>query len=75
MNRSELLVTVLGLLGTFLLPWPGEHDSIESVVRQVDAPVHAAPRAGEGQSCTALSGRRRSADWREGVAVVSAGRG
>jgi hypothetical protein len=23
MQRSELAITILGLLGTFLLPWPG----------------------------------------------------
>ncbi|MPZ44185.1 MAG: hypothetical protein GEV05_12410 [Betaproteobacteria bacterium] len=26
MNAKELVVTILGLAGTFLLPWPGEPD-------------------------------------------------
>jgi hypothetical protein len=26
MNAKELTVTILGLAGTFLLPWPGEAD-------------------------------------------------
>jgi len=76
MTRSELLVTLLGLLGTFLLPWPGEYDGIQTAVRRFDAPVHAVPRADEGQNCTTASpGVRRAADRRESVAVVSADRG
>ena len=34
MNRGEWGVTVLGLLGTFLLPWPGEQANREARVME-----------------------------------------
>ncbi len=30
MDAKELGITIAGLLATFLMPWPGEHDSVGS---------------------------------------------
>jgi len=69
MNRSEWTVTVLGLLGSFLLPWPGEGGGVEATVREA-APVQAASRADGMRRCTAARPITPSAAWEtEGVSA------
>lgn len=44
MNAKERWVTILGLAGTFLLPWPGEADRYDDPARDrstVSAPARA----------------------------------
>ncbi|MGH8662946.1 MAG: hypothetical protein ACREUX_01650 [Burkholderiales bacterium] len=50
MNAKELVITILGLAGTFLLPWPGEPDSHRGLsdrrgVLQASACVHGCGEA------------------------------
>lgn len=75
MNRSEMAVTVLGLVGTFLLPWPGGRGSNEPVARGDDVPVQAASPAANGQRCFGSPLGQGYIGGRESAATVSAGRG
>jgi hypothetical protein len=61
MNRGEMAVTVLGLLGTFLLPWPGEGGRVETAVRKVAAPMQAVSRTNESQRCAGKPLRQQAA--------------
>jgi hypothetical protein len=48
--KSEMLLTIVGLLGTFLLPWPSEPLRVEQA-------KHEAPTAERG-SCSRTAGPR-----------------
>lgn len=75
MNRSEMAVTVLGLLGTFLLPWPGEGSGVEAAARETAAPIQSVSCIDQPQRCGSAPLRQRSADGRVRVAAAAAGRG
>ena len=68
MSRGEVLVTVIGLLGTFLLPWPGGREP----------PLAAAqPRTWQGterEIVTTASPRQQSAQCRERSEAPTFGR-
>jgi len=52
-----MAVTVLGLLGTFLLPWPGDGPRVEPVASEVAMPVEAVSRTAEAQRCVLRDSR------------------
>ena len=74
MNRSEWTITALGLLGSFLLPWPGASGGVEAMVRE-PAPVQARLPAAETPRCTEARLITPSPAWETGRAPVPARRG
>lgn len=60
MTRGETFVTVFGLLGTFLLPWPGEPGEQSAAARDRQGIRPAASRMAEPQSCRETKATRSS---------------
>lgn len=54
MNRGELAVTVLGLLGTFLLPWHGERSTGDAQAIGTQSVARQASCATERQDIDAM---------------------
>ena len=71
MNAKELAITILGLAGTFLMPWPGEadRDPSERVAREASVCGRACGEAVGTSAREAISPEhpadaKRLAQWR-----------